>query len=119
MRSMDHNTPHPPSRPRSTLATWVNPDEHSPWTALWVTTVVWSLLGLVWLLYLILADVETYRMFLYPVLFLVALVQVGAAVVAMRKKRALEARGPGRSQDHGRDQGRDGGRPDWYGGPRP
>lgn len=52
---------------------------------------MWSLLAVTWLLYLVLEDVETYRLVLYPVLILVALVEVLSNVAAMRKKRGRES----------------------------
>ena len=95
---MDSNTSR--SRPpRSTLTRWVSPDADSSWAALGVTTAIWSVLAVFWILYLALADVELYRLVLYPVLALVAVLQVLSNIAAIKKKRARSAGTKG---------------PDWY-----
>lgn len=54
---------------------------------LWANAIGWAVLLVVWILYLVLADIEGYRLFLYPVLSLVAVSQILSAVGSMVKKR--------------------------------
>lgn len=78
------------SSSRSAFARWGSPDANSSWMALWVNTAIWAILIVAWVLYLVFADVETYRMILYPVLSLVAVAQIVSNGAAIRKKRSRE-----------------------------
>lgn len=91
----DSSRPRPrPPAPRGAFARWISPGADSSWAALRVNTAVWTALGAAWILYLGLADMSSYRLVLYPLLVLVALVQVLTNIASMRKKRGVPPPAP-------------------------
>jgi hypothetical protein len=86
---MDPNAPVP--RPRGSAGRWLTPDAGSSWPVLWANAAGWAVLLVVWICYLVLADVGGPRRYLYWLLCLVAVFEVLKVAGAMARKR----RGPG------------------------